>query len=58
MAPTCSPAGQEEFFLALGRRVASRTTPLPKPDAVAMAAFKEKAEALASKYRTEILNEA
>jgi quercetin dioxygenase-like cupin family protein len=51
----CSPAGQEDFFLAVGVPVATRTTPPPKPDAAAMAAFKEKAEALAPKYRMEIL---
>jgi quercetin dioxygenase-like cupin family protein len=51
----CSPAGQEEFFLAVGVPVASRTTPPPKPTATAMAMFIEKSEALAPKYRTEIL---
>jgi uncharacterized cupin superfamily protein len=51
----CSPAGQEEFFLALGVPVAGRTTPPPKPDAAAMATFKEKSEALAPKYKTELL---
>jgi uncharacterized cupin superfamily protein len=54
----CSPAGQEEFFRAVGVQVATRTTPPPKPDAGAIAAFKEKAEALAATYRTEILKEA
>jgi quercetin dioxygenase-like cupin family protein len=54
----CSPAGQEEFFLALGVPVAGRTTPPPKPDTAAMAAFKAKSEALAPKYRTQILSEA
>src|SRR5437588_7523954 len=28
----CSPAGQEEFFMAVGIRVASRTAPPPKLD--------------------------
>ena len=51
----CSPAGQEEFFLAVGVPVATRTTPSPKPDAAAQAAFKAKAEALAPSYRTELL---
>jgi quercetin dioxygenase-like cupin family protein len=55
---TCSPAGQEEFFLALGVPVAGRTIPPPKPDAAAMAAFKKKTEALAPKYRTELLGNA
>jgi quercetin dioxygenase-like cupin family protein len=54
----CSPAGQEDFFLAVGVPVASRTAPPPKPDAATIAAFKEKSEALAPKYRTELLKEA
>jgi quercetin dioxygenase-like cupin family protein len=52
----CSPAGQDEFFLALGVPVAGRTTPPPKPDAAAMATFKRKSVALAPKYRTQILS--
>ena len=51
----CSPAGQEEFFAALGVPVATRTEAPPKPDAAAEAAFKAKAEALAAKYRTELV---
>ena len=54
----CSPAGQEEFFLALGVPVAGRTTPPPKPDAAAMATFMEKSEALAPKFRAQILSKA
>jgi quercetin dioxygenase-like cupin family protein len=51
----CSPAGQEEFFSAVGVPVASRTTPPPKLDQPAQAAFKAKAESLARQYRTELL---
>lgn len=51
----CAPAGQEEFFREVGVAVAGRTTPPPKPDESAQAAFKAKAEALASHYRTELL---
>lgn len=51
----CAPSGQEEFFEAVGVRVATRTTPSPKLDAAAQAAFIAKAKALASKYRTELL---
>lgn len=51
----CSPAGQEEFFAAVGIPLATRTTPCPKLDQTAMAAFKEKATALAANYRTELL---
>jgi quercetin dioxygenase-like cupin family protein len=52
----CSPAGQEEFFLAVGLPVATRTTPAPRPDPAAMEAMKVKAEALAPQYRTELLS--
>jgi quercetin dioxygenase-like cupin family protein len=51
----CSPAGQEEFFMAVGIPLATRTTPSPKLDQAAQAALKEKAEALAANYRTELL---
>ncbi len=51
----CSPAGQEEFFLEVGTRVATRTTPAPVLDAAGQAAMKAKAAALAPKYRTEML---
>lgn len=51
----CAPSGQEEFFLAVGVPVASRTAAPPKPDAAAQEAFEAKAEALAPKYRTELL---
>lgn len=54
----CSPAGQEEFFLEVGVLVPTRTTAPPKLDERAQAAFKAKAEALAPKYRTEILQKA
>jgi len=51
----CSPAGQEEFFMAVGILVASRTAPPPKLDEDTQAALKAKAEALAPHYRTEFL---
>ena len=54
----CSPAGQEEFFLAVGTPVAARTTPAPKLDDAAQARFIAKATALAPKYRTEFLKNA
>jgi mannose-6-phosphate isomerase-like protein (cupin superfamily) len=55
MLCVCAPAGQDEFFLELGIPVATRTAPPPKLDEAAQAAFVKKAEALASKYRTELL---
>ena len=51
----CSPSGQEEFFLALGVLVATRTTPPPKLGEAGLTDFKAKGEALAPKYRTELL---
>ena len=54
----CAPSGQEEFFEAVGVRVATRTTAPPKADAAAQAAFMETAKALAPKYRTELLQQA
>jgi quercetin dioxygenase-like cupin family protein len=54
----CSPAGQEEFFLEVGVRVATRTTAPPKLDDAAQAAFLAKAQQLAPKYRTELLQKA
>ena len=51
----CSPAGQEEFFMAIGTPVESRTTPAPEQSKEEQAAFMKKAETLAPKYRTELL---
>ena len=50
----CAPSGQDEFFLAIGDPVASRTAP-PSLDETAQAERREKAMALAPQYRTEIL---
>jgi hypothetical protein len=47
-----------EFFAEVGVPVASRTTPPPKLDPPAQAEFRAKAEALAPKYRTELLRHA
>ena len=51
----CSPAGVEEFFLAVGDRVDSRTARPPELDEAGKAAWIKKAIALAPQYRTEIL---
>jgi quercetin dioxygenase-like cupin family protein len=51
----CSPPGQENFFLAVGDPVATRTETPPEPDEAAKAAFIAKAQALAPQYRTELL---
>ena len=51
----CSPAGQEELFLAVGVPVATRTTPPPKPDKAVEAKMMAKTIALLPKYRTEMV---
>lgn len=51
----CAPAGQEEFFMGIGAPVDSRATPAPEQSKEERAAFMKKAEALAPKYRTELL---
>jgi quercetin dioxygenase-like cupin family protein len=51
----CALAGQEEFFAQVGVVVPTRTTPPPKLDEHAQAEFIKKAQALAPKYRTELL---
>jgi quercetin dioxygenase-like cupin family protein len=51
----CSPAGQEEFFMAVGQPVASRTAPAPKPSPEQQSEAMNKARALAPKFRTELL---
>ena len=51
----CGPSGQEEFFEQVGVALPTRTTPAPKLDDAAQAAFGAKAKELAPKYRTELL---
>jgi mannose-6-phosphate isomerase-like protein (cupin superfamily) len=51
----CSPAGQEDFFLAIGNAVESRTKLAPKPSGEEMATFLKRAMEVAPKYRTELL---
>jgi quercetin dioxygenase-like cupin family protein len=51
----CSPAGQEEFFMAVGVPLTSRTERPPDLDEAGRAEFVAKAEALAPRYRTELL---
>ena len=51
----CSPAGQEEFFLEVGQRVAARTEAPAKLDEAGQAAFVAQAQALAPQYRTQLL---
>jgi len=54
----CVPAGQDEFFMAIGVPVESRSAPLPKLSSEEQAAKAKLAEQLAPKYRTEMLESA
>jgi hypothetical protein len=51
----CSPAGQDEFFLAVGVPVDGRTAAPPELDEAAQAAFVARSQELAPRYRTELL---
>lgn len=54
----CSPAGQEEFFMEVGTRVATRTTPPPKLSEAEQSALRAKVKALSPKYKSEMLEHA
>lgn len=51
----CTPPGQEQFFLAIGDRVADRTAPPPDLTDDQRAERRELAQRLAPSYRTELL---
>jgi quercetin dioxygenase-like cupin family protein len=51
----CAPAGQEEFFLAVGDPVGSRTAPPPQLSKEQKAERIQRAKSLSPKYRTELL---
>ena len=51
----CTPAGQDEFFLAIGTPLPSRTAPAPELSREEQEAFMAKAKALAPQYSTELL---
>ncbi len=51
----CTPAGQEEFFMAVGVPVDSRSSPSPAMSKEEKAEKGKLAKALAPKYRTEML---
>ena len=52
---TCSPAGQEAFFLQVGDRLPSRGAHAPKPTEADLAARRAKVGELAPLYRTEFI---
>jgi len=51
----CTPAGQDEFFLAVGFPVEGRTSPPPKPTPEQQAEKGKLIAALLPKYRTEMV---
>ncbi|HZC96014.1 MAG TPA: cupin domain-containing protein, partial [Bradyrhizobium sp.] len=51
----CTPAGQEEFFMAVGIAVESRTSPPPTPTKEQQAETGKLNAALLPKYRTEMV---
>lgn len=51
----CTPAGQEELFMAVGDPVDSRTAPPPRLSQAEQAERIQRAKALAARYRTELL---
>ena len=52
----CSPAGQEAFFMEIGDPVLSRAASPPELSGQEKAERSKKAQALAAKYRTEMVN--
>ena len=52
----CTPAGQEEFFIAVGVPVESRNAPPPKLTEEEQAEKSRLAKTLSPKYRTELLD--
>ena len=54
----CSPAGQENLFMELGVKVDTRTATPPMLDQAGQENFAKKAEKIALRYRTEILDRA
>jgi quercetin dioxygenase-like cupin family protein len=51
----CTPAGLEEFFMAVGDPVGSRTAPPPSLNKEEQAERIQRAKSLSAKYRTELL---
>ncbi len=51
----CAPAGLDEFFKQIGDPVGSRTAPPPNLSDAEKAERLQRAQALASKFRTEVL---
>jgi quercetin dioxygenase-like cupin family protein len=52
----CTPPGQEDYFLAVGDPIASRTTPPPKLSDAERAERGARAKALAAQYKTEFVS--
>jgi hypothetical protein len=54
----CTPAGQEEFFEAVGIAVGGRSSPPPELSQEEVAAKRRLAVELSPRYRTEMLKDA
>ncbi len=54
----CTPAGQEEFFMAIGVPLEGRDSPPPRLSTAEQASKGKLAEQLAPKYRSEMLDKA
>jgi len=53
----CTPPGQEEFFLKIGDRVPTRTSPPPKLSPDEQQKRMQLTQQLAPQYRTELLKQ-
>jgi quercetin dioxygenase-like cupin family protein len=51
----CTPPGQEDYFLAVGDMLPTRATPPPRLTPAEMAERRQRALALASKFKTEFV---
>jgi hypothetical protein len=51
----CTPAGIEEFFMAVGKSADTRTATPPKLSKEEQEQFIQKAQTLAPRYRMELL---
>jgi quercetin dioxygenase-like cupin family protein len=51
----CSPSGQEEFFMEVGREVETRTSPPPDLGGDEVGQMMAKAAELAPRYRTDLM---
>ena len=51
----CAPAGQDEFFMAIGLPMPSRSAPPPTPSKEQQAELGQRMKTLLQTYRTEMV---